>query len=324
MKKHGLWLLLCSLVSVGASAYDGPSWIEGWSFGGDFRLRYEGTAYDEDGKKSRNRGRFRLRMSAKKKILDNLLFDLRLATSGGSATSANQTFDDSFSDKDLVIDRAYIAYDVQDWTLGGGKVKNPFNSTEFIWDDDINPEGLYQRYDNDSFYAIFGQMFMEEEKSGTDSNLFVGQAGFQQEDRYDVRAAFYTYQNIELAPLGEIDFQFVEAVGNVSFGPGEMRLMYIKNTTSEIEDEDTAYSASYFFTRGAITYDFKYAHVEQNSVLGRFTDSNFGIDLEGFVFRGTYKVSKYVSWRLSLFTTEGIVDEDGGYDRVQFDLRLKI
>lgn len=323
MRKHGMVLLLCSLLGMGVFAGETPAWLEGWSFGGDLRLRYEGTRFDADDKKTRNRGRFRLRLGAKKEVLDNLTFGLRLASGGGQATSTNQSFDNSFSGKDLYIDRAFLTYKVNDWTLGGGKVKNPFHTTNVVWDNDVNQEGLFQKYDNKSFYAVFGQMLVEEERNSQDTNLLAGQLGYKKKDRFDVSAAFYSYQGVT-AGDGDIDYQFVEGVGDAHLGPGVLRLTYVKNTSSEIMDEDTAYGVFYNFKQGAFSFNLKYARVELNSAFPQFSDSDFGFsDVEGFAASGTYKVNKYVSWRLTVFSVDGIVDEAGGFDRADFDLNLK-
>jgi len=324
MKMTMTLALLCLMPGVRVLAADDANWLEDWSFGGDLRLRYEGTQFDQDDTKTRNRGRFRLRLTAKKKIMDSLSFEMRLATGGGSPTSTNQTFDDSFSGKDFYVDRVYLKYDFKDWTFGAGKLKNPFHTSDMVWDSDVNPEGLYQNYDNGAFYATFGEMLVEEESGSHDTNLIVAQVGSQKDGIYNVSAAFYTYQG--LAYNGEeTDYQFLEGVGDISLGSGLLKLAYVKNTTSDIDAEDTAYGAYYKISSGAFTFNLKYAHVELNSSLGRFSDSDFGgNDKEGFVAGCTYKASKYVSWKLSVYSVDSIAVDDMGFDRVQLDLNLKM
>ena len=316
--------LLCLLPGVRALAADGPEWLDGWTFKGDMRLRYEGIQYDKDDMKTRNRGRFRLRLAAKKKIMDALSFEMRFATGGDSAVSTNQTFDDSFNGKGIYIDRAFLKYDYKDWSFSGGKLKNPFHTTDIVWDTDVNPEGLSQHYNNGAFYATFGEMLIEEESSSQDTNLIAAQVGSKKKDFYDVSVGLYSYQGLDY--FGEeIDYQFLEGVGGVNLGPGVLTLTYIKNTTSDIEDEDTAYAAYYEISSGAFTYNLKYGHVELNSSLNRFTDGDFGgNDKEGFFAGCTYNASKFVSWKLSVFSVDSIVAEDLGFTTVQLDLILKL
>ena len=75
-----------------------PEWLKGIKFGGDLRLRYE-TIFNRTDEPDRNRGRFRLRFNFAKKLCDELDVVIRIASGdSNSATSTNQTFDDSFSE----------------------------------------------------------------------------------------------------------------------------------------------------------------------------------------------------------------------------------
>ena len=172
-----------------------PSWLEDWTFGGDVRFRYErrdfgSLGFDQTyelGKQNidvvtvpnrgigtENRARLRLRLGAEKKIVKDLTFGFRIATSTGGSygnyfnnpgtgygtffdsdpRSENVTFGDFFSYKSIFLDRAYLAYQPR-WApaLGVtiGKFGNPFLSkriaTDFmVWDNDIQPEGAAARY----------------------------------------------------------------------------------------------------------------------------------------------------------------------------------
>jgi len=324
MKKQFLWLLICSMAGHGVFAGETPEWLNGWSFGGDFRLRYEGTDFENDAVKDRNRGRYRLRLAAKKKLTDSLNFELRLASGTGEATSTNQTFDESFSGKDLVIDRAYLTYDINEWVLGGGKVKNPFHTTNVVWDSDVNQEGLFQKYDNKTFYAVFGEMLVEEESSKEDTNLIAGQLGTKKKGVYNASLAFYSYQNLTMG-AGKLDYEFLELVGQIHLGQGNLQLTYVNNFSSEIDDEETAYAVFYNFEKGKYSFEAKYAHIEANSVYGRFADSDFGFaDKEGFTASVDYQLSKYVSCGVTLFSVDSILAEDDGFNRVFLDMNLKL
>ena len=128
---------------------------------GDLRLRYQydnkdfqedppevgarGPFDDEDRSPSgtqRSRWRFRLRLNADFKLAENFFGGVELQTAIAS-DSANETFQDGFRDYPIFISRAYVGWSPNEWlTFTGGKIPNPFFSTELTWDPDINPTGI--------------------------------------------------------------------------------------------------------------------------------------------------------------------------------------
>ena len=118
---------------------------------GDLRLRYQYESKDtqftrEAGGGSnvsqQSRWRFRLRLNADFKLGDRVFGGVELQTAQAS-DSANQTFENGFSDYNIFISKAYMGWHVNDWlTVTGGKFTNPFYSTELVWDPDINPTGV--------------------------------------------------------------------------------------------------------------------------------------------------------------------------------------
>jgi hypothetical protein len=172
-----------------------PAWLREWTFGGDVRFRYDrrdfgALGFDQTyalgqqnidvvgvpnhGTGVDNRAQLRLRLGAEKKVVPELTFGFRIATSAGSSygtyfnnggtsfsttldsnpRSPNVTFGDNFSYKNIFIDRAYLTYE-PGWApalaITVGKFGNPFVSkriaTDFmVWDNDIQPEGADARY----------------------------------------------------------------------------------------------------------------------------------------------------------------------------------
>lgn len=130
---------------------------------GDLRLRYQydnrdgqadpspvGVHQDRNEKdrsptgNERSRFRFRLRLNADFRLTNNVYGGVQLETSS-TADSGNQTFQDGFSDYDIFIGRAWLGWDVTDSvSVFAGKMKNPFYTTDLIWDSDVNPSGLAQ------------------------------------------------------------------------------------------------------------------------------------------------------------------------------------
>lgn len=311
-----------------------PGWLTGWKAKGDLRIRYEGFDYDQTGKDNRHRGRFRFRLGAEKKLNDKLTVNFRIATGSGDPTSTNQTFDNTFSGKDLVLDRAFFTYNTGDWTWGAGKFANPFNTTDMVWDSDVNPEGAYGSYSKGLFYLNFGGMVVEEESSSSDINLGAFQAGVSTKGsvQFNGSASYYVYEGGVIINGKDEAYSFFDLLGTVKFKdapiPMKLSLNFAQNTTSGIGDEDTAY-AGYFQLGdtkkpGDWAFRAKYAEIETNSVYALLNDSDFGFtDKKGFVVDGRYQATKYMNWRLAFFSIDSIVAADKGFSRLQIDCGLK-
>lgn len=116
---------------------------------GDTRLRYQYDNRDSQAvttanDSQRSRYRFRLRLNADIKFAGPFFAGVGLET-GQASDSGNQTFQDGFNDYDIFISRVFLGWEPTDWlTVIGGKQKNPFYTTNLVWDSDINPTGLVE------------------------------------------------------------------------------------------------------------------------------------------------------------------------------------
>ena len=124
--------------------------LERFSFKGDFRLRHE-SQFNDSGNASgnvddRHRQRIRLRLGGRFKMHDDLHIGFRLASGSSSPTSTNQTLGDSAGTKDILLDRAYVAWTPENWKIQGGKFSVPFMKSELLWDGDVNLEGASEEY----------------------------------------------------------------------------------------------------------------------------------------------------------------------------------
>lgn len=99
------------------------------------------TASTQD---DRSRERVRLRLNVTGKVTDEVGVGVRLAT--GSATdrvSTNQTLGNSFNKYQLFVDRAFMRMEVADAvTIHAGRIPNPWFSTEMVWSENLNFDGL--------------------------------------------------------------------------------------------------------------------------------------------------------------------------------------
>ncbi len=137
-----------------------PSWLNRISLAGDFRLRGESDGFPSgnatpaqynpagltlisDTTERNNYMRIQARLDMKAKVSDSTYTDFRI--SSGTTTnpdSTNQTLGTGFNKSSLVLDRAFVHSDVYPWlAFNGGKIPNPWLSTDLVWDADVNFEG---------------------------------------------------------------------------------------------------------------------------------------------------------------------------------------
>lgn len=92
----------------------------------------------------RERFRVRARLGMQARISETWSGGVRL--SSGSTTdrvSTNQTLGQDFNKYSLLVDRAFIKYDPSEWlSVTGGRIPNPWFSTDLVWDEDLNFEGI--------------------------------------------------------------------------------------------------------------------------------------------------------------------------------------
>ena len=224
-----------------------PSWVNKIKFSGDFRLRYQADLFaaenDSDNllftyldfqevndtqqlgtdpeyfinrteNRSRLRARFRLAMDAR--VTQGIQVKARLATGKfDDPVSTNQTLGNSNKPYALVLDRAYVQTEseIKNWTFWGGRMANPWLSTDLLWDSDLNFDGLAVKYrplvSDDMYdderimdmYMTLGAFPLQEvELSSKDKWLYAFQTGFNwkflSQNRLDIGIAYYDYVNI--------------------------------------------------------------------------------------------------------------------------------
>jgi hypothetical protein len=290
--------------------------LTGWKFGGDIRLRYEGTYYDVDSSfEDRNRERIRLRFKVSKNIGWGVTGVFQLASGMGfEPTSTNQTLTDSFDRKDVWIDQAYITWtpDVAGhfFTFGGGKMANPFVATPMVWDTDVNPEGFFEKFSSKwgavEPYFTFAQLTVRENSSKKDSYglVYQGGANLKLAEKLTASAnlAYYDYVHYDTNykyPNGNTvggsgtntwldarDFHILDLLAQLKYDgwrhPLDFFVDYARNVDAAgpYGDEDTAWSVGGGIGRNKAQKDwsvtYRYARIEPNAVVGAWADSDFG------------------------------------------------
>jgi hypothetical protein len=167
-----------------------PAWslvpgIKNMELFGDVRLRYEGrTAEDPHGGKIElNRLRFAVRIGLRGDAFDGFYYGVRLETAAnprspwvtiGSSTSGSP-YQGPFGKSTFGINfgQAYLGWHWDDYVnITAGKMPNYLYTTPMIWDNDLNPEGFFERFKYTvgqvDLFATFGQ-FVYEDTNPTDT-----------------------------------------------------------------------------------------------------------------------------------------------------------
>ena len=336
-------LVLTGLLSAGAAQAQEGDWTDKLSLGGDLRLRYE---HIDDDKKSdtRDRFRYRARITLKADINDQLKAGLRLASGGDSPTSTNNSFDSGASTKDFGVDRAYLTWMVsEEFSITGGKQSNPFRLvSDLIWDSDLNLEGVSASYKAGPLLANVGAFVAEERSTDDDTLVFGGQLAAQLEsDAATVIAGvgYFSFENVEgFAPIfdetdsaGNSTTEVLDDAGEVTgilyaeeFGefeafakikgdigvPAELFFDYVVNTEADTS-EDSGYQIGVKLGKaksvGTFEGGYYWRHLEDDAVIGAWTDGDFGgggTGVEGHRVWLKYQAAKNVQVALNLFVNE--------------------
>jgi len=199
--------------------------------------------------------------------------------------------------------------------VGAGKFKKNFYNTDIMWDTDVNPEGVYEyyRYIGSKVFQPFiylSQMVVNENNRTPDAMLYLNQAGFTWNVgpvKWDLAGSYYSWSNLNgtkwmhdgsynkgggnsfvTDPAGQIDYEYGyklwEGISQIGFKlgpyPVNVYLDYVYNAADGVpSDENKAYNFSFKigneWKKGAYSFYYKYAYIEQNAVLGCLNDQDF-------------------------------------------------
>lgn len=208
-----------------------PEWLDRLKWEGDIRLRYQADLFadgnapepyfqaigqDVDNTlEDRQRERVRLRLGLNANITGGVDAGIRITTGNTSdPVSTNQTLGNTGNKYSLVLDRAFLKLrPMDDLTLWGGRIPNPFFSTDLVWDDDVNFEGAAVSYapgaqepQREIKPFITAGVFPLQEiegKAGVAARgkwLYAAQAGLEwvpsTRARFKLGAGYYHYKNV--------------------------------------------------------------------------------------------------------------------------------
>jgi polyhydroxyalkanoate synthesis regulator phasin len=207
-----------------------PAWVDRLKWEGDLRLRAESHLYADgnapavffqaSGVPMTNTTedetvfKVRARLGLTAKVTDAVSAGVRLSTGNTSnPVSTNYTLGNSFNKYSIVFDRAFVRTEPWDWLdVAGGRIPNPFLSTDLVWDDDLNFDGLAATFrpwarEPGEFkpFATLGAFPVENVDSSPtnladDKWLYAAQAGLDWRPGSDTRwrfgLAYYSYTNV--------------------------------------------------------------------------------------------------------------------------------
>ncbi len=231
-----------------------PAWTERFKLKGDIRLRAQSDLFGADNQDlsyfdwqrinekggisnasedaflnttdDRQRLRARLRLGVDAKISNDLKASMRITTGNeNDPVSTNQTLGNYQNRYQLVLDRAFLKYDYTNldgynaMTLTGGRIPNPWFSSDLVWDTDLGFEGLaatfhhnlsggddlFEQDEQDrSLFLTLGAFPLQEENRYDDKWLFGAQLGtelgFDNQSKLTLGVAYYDYYNVEAQP----------------------------------------------------------------------------------------------------------------------------
>ena len=209
-----------------------PDWVDRLKWEGDLRVRQQNDLYADgnaaqdfnlDGTvdnttEDRQRLRVRARLGLTARLTESVAAGVRLATGNNTdPVSTNQTLGNTAGKYSLWVDRAFIKAEPWEWlSVSGGRIPNPFFSTDLVWDDDLNFEGLAATLrpwprEERTFkpFATLGVFPLQEVETSTtnlakDKWLYGAQIGADwragSNTRWRVGLAYYDYRNVQGIP----------------------------------------------------------------------------------------------------------------------------
>ncbi|TXT32009.1 MAG: hypothetical protein FD131_571 [Rhodocyclaceae bacterium] len=242
-----------------------PSWLDRIKWEGDMRVRYQMEEFAKSNASpddyyletltstpnttraagfipasansthDRERFRVRARLGMLAKVSDDWSAGVRLATGTTSdRVSTNQTMGQDFNKYQFLVDRAYVKYDPVEWlSVTGGRVPNPWLSTDLVWDEDLNFEGfaatLKPSFANGDFrpFLTIGAFPLREDGPPSKSSRWLrgAQLGAKWQlvpnTRLSFGLALYDYYNLEGSPETQANYQSYKLGGSATYGQYE-------------------------------------------------------------------------------------------------------
>lgn len=287
------------------------SWWEDIKLKGDFRYRHE--MIDKENEDTRHRQRIRARLTVDAEVSPEIKVRLQLATGSDNPVSSNQTLNEGFSRKNVMLDLAYFSFEsnaVPGLLIKGGKFGNPFfkpGKSELLWDSDLNPEGGVAIFSTDfqdiSLTLIQAGLWIEERSSDDDSWMVATQGLLrfnfnQKKSSVAGGGSFFNYVNtagfrpffdtdnpfgntIDLLGHYANDYNLLELFGEFSHELKSIPILVMGDyaTNTAADSLKNGWLAGVHIGKitepGSWAFRYNYRDVDKDAAVGIFTDSDF-------------------------------------------------
>lgn len=186
-----------------------PKWIQNMGLKGDFRFRNQWETFEDD-TVSRMRQRIRFRLNGEAAVTQGFKVGFGLASGSSDARSTNQTLENEFATKTIMLDYAYGYYTLPKYgALMLGKFYNNtgiWAPTDYMWDGDITLEGLaglfnYKKFFMNTGFYILDEAGKVEDVIADNPRMLLLQPGvaLSKEGKYGLKvaAAYYHFNNVK-------------------------------------------------------------------------------------------------------------------------------
>ena len=236
-----------------------PDWLSRISFDGEFRLRNQddrfpvgnvlpsqfnpsGLTLISNTTNNHDYTRILARLGMKAQVSDSTIVVFRVGTGNtNSVPSNNQTMGNQYSNYAVELNRAYIQSSPYSWLeLSGGKMPNPWLSTDMLWDGNINFEGVTAKFKPQlseewmSFLTVGAYPYQD--VNGSDTNLanskslYAAQLGAawrsMNSSIAQIGVAYYDFLNVEGTPNTTSGSHFYDSTAALYMQKGNT-LMYV-------------------------------------------------------------------------------------------------
>lgn len=351
------FLPLCTLAATEEKTpapVNAAEFLKGLDINGDLRVRYEHVTADvpDEDEVDRMRARFRLGMKWNNPD-ENWKIAAGLATGGLDGTSTNATYSNDmvFETGDIRLDYAYAENTLGDLSLLAGQMKNPFETTWALWDDDMRPAGFTGKIDLKPAFVTAGWYqvryvdkdiaAMEAIQAGVKLDEVTAALAFYNYDQVKKYIDFtktgmdpdYTYQILDLYTTGDLktDWAKFSPYAQVFYNigakgePGQSVL----GGNIDPEEENMGWIVGLDTTVNKVKFGVAYAEIGADSVQQGMKDSDFGgslnsTDVKGFKLGLSYALTKHCSLGTTALLYEPMErDLDQNCKTYQVDMNYK-
>jgi hypothetical protein len=275
-------------------------------FSGDFRVRYERTT-EGNGLPAFDREVVRFRIGMSYSPREDITIRARLATGDpNDPNSTDITLTNFLNDLTMSLDAASVEVVRPRWAAFAGKFFNPLQSTELVWDGDVNPQGVAARVMVGDKASITGTLtgiysIIVQQANDSTSDMAGGQVTVAtpagKKWKVSGSAGYYDYhlRSVATADAGDFrgnrldvngaylsDFNLLDVLVAVDYtGLSErypLRLVadYVHN--SGADDLNTGWGADVFLGRasrpGDLRFRYGYGVAETDAILAAFSHDN--------------------------------------------------